>query len=447
MTREISLDILVEVMEKGCFSNEAIQNALMKYQYMNKQNRAFLTRLCEGVIERAVELDYVIDLYSRTKTEKMKPLIRNLLRMGVYQILYMDQVPDSAACNEAVKLAGKRGFHALKGFVNGVLRTISRNKENITYPDRERNPLEYLKVRYSMPEWIISMWLSEYSPDTVEKVLKSFLGKKDTSIRVNLLKTNREKLKEILLKEEVKAEEGAYLPYALKISGYNYLAALPSFQGGLFQVQDESSMLAVHCAGIKRNDFVMDVCSAPGGKAAHAAQLLAGTGQVTARDLTESKTEKIQENVTRLGLANITIEVKNALSFTESLREKADVLLADLPCSGLGVIGRKGDIKYKTKEEDVWELARLQREILNVVKDYVKPGGILMYSTCTINRRENLDNAVWFQENADFTLESVEDGLPTGLRGSTGEKGYIQLLPGIHETDGFFLARFRKNRS
>lgn len=438
MTREISLDILMEVLEKDGFSNAVIQNTLMKYQYMDKQSRAFLTRLCEGVIERMLELDYVIDCYSKTKTQKMKPLIRSLLRMGAYQILYMDQIPDSAACNEAVKLAEKRGFYNLKGFVNGVLRTISRNKGSIPYPDKKKDCLEYLKITYSMPEWILNLWHEEYDWDTVEKLLKSFIGNKKNTIRVNTEKISVEKLSERLSQEGAVTEEGAYLPYALKISGYDHLTALPSFLDGLFCVQDESSMLVCECAGIKEGDFIMDVCSAPGGKACHAGELLRGTGQVLARDLTQAKIEKIQENVKRLGLSNVTIQCRDALIFTEEEREKADVVIADLPCSGLGVIGRKGDIKYKTKEEDVNNLADLQRRILAVVKDYVKPGGILMYSTCTINRHENMDNAAWFQENFEFSLEASGTILPDGCR---------QLLPGIHSADGFFLARFRKNRS
>ncbi|MEG1741845.1 MAG: transcription antitermination factor NusB, partial [Acetivibrio sp.] len=238
MTRELVLEILINVLENGEYSNVAIHNTLMKYQYMEKQNRAFLTRLSEGVIERKMELDYIINTFSKIKVNKMKPVIRNILRMGTYQILYMDQIPDSAACNESVKLANKKGFYNLKGFVNGILRNISRNKENITYP--EKGSLEYLSIFYSMPEWIVDLWYKEYGYEQTEGILKGFFEKKQTSIRVNTGKITPQELKVLLEKEEITVTQGQYLPYALQISNYNYIAGLSAFQKGFFQVQDES---------------------------------------------------------------------------------------------------------------------------------------------------------------------------------------------------------------
>lgn len=445
MTRELVLEILIEVLENGGYSNTAIHNTLMKYQYMDKQNRAFLTRLSEGVIERLIELDYVINSFSKIKVKKMKPVIRNILRMGTYQILYMEKVPDSAACNESVKLAVKKGFQSLKGFVNGVLRSISRGKENISYP--QEGTLSYLSIKYSMPEWILTMWLSEYTMEVVEKILKGFLEQKTTSIRVNTEQTSVKELWDCLEKESVSVEPGRYLPYALRIHNYNYLASLTSFINGDFQVQDESSMLVAHCAGIKEGDFIIDVCAAPGGKSTHAAQILKGSGRVLARDLTEYKTTLITENINRLHLVNIETQCQDALECDKESIGKADIVFADLPCSGLGVMKRKGDIKYKTKEEDIQELAKLQRDILAAAEQYVKPGGILMYSTCTINSYENTENMNWFLENFSFERESLNQYLPAQLRTETTKAGYLQLLPGIHDTDGFFLVRFKKSHT
>lgn len=445
MTRELVLEILTEVFENGGYSNTALHNTLMKYQYLEKQDRAFITRLSEGVIERCIEMDYVINCFSKVKVNKMKPVIRNLLRMGTYQILYMKQIPDSAACNEAVKLAGKKGFVNLKGFVNGVLRTISRQKDKLVYP--QRGSREYLSVVYSMPEWILDLWLEEMDASTVEKMLAAFLAEKKTTIRVNTNKISKELLMERLFEEGVSVEQGTYLPCALNISNYNYLTGLKSFTEGLFQVQDESSMLIAPAAGIKKGQKIIDVCAAPGGKSTHAAELLEHTGQVIARDLSEYKTSLIEENIKRLGLANVTVECQDALVLEEGSIESADVVLADLPCSGLGVMQRKGDIKYKTTREDIASLAKLQKEILAVVTRYVKPGGVLIYSTCTVNRYENMENVQYILEHYPFELESLAPYLPQTLAQKEETAGCLQLLPGIDGTDGFFLARLRRKQA
>ncbi len=442
--RELVLEILMEVLEQDNYSNVVIHNTLMKYQYLSKQDRAFLSRLAEGCVERCIQLDYVIDLFSKVKGNKMKAPIRNILRMGVYQILYMDQVPDRAACDESVKLAKRKGFAALKGFVNGVLRNVSRNREKIVFPDKASNPKKYLEVMYSCPEWIIDLWLKEYTIEEVETALKSFLGKKTTTIRCNTERITVKELTKRLEEEGITVETGEYLPYALKIKDYNYLNRIEAFREGLFQVQDESSMLIAQAAGIESGNIIFDVCAAPGGKTTHSAELLKGTGMVYSRDLTQYKVSFIEENVERLGLSNVTTQVKDARKLCKEEIGKADIVLADLPCSGLGVIGKKTDIKYKTKPEDIESLGKLQREILGVVSQYVKPDGVLIYSTCTVNHVENLDNRNWILENLDFEAESLDDYLPERLQGDTTKEGYLQLFPGKHKCDGFFLSRFRR---
>ncbi len=444
--RELVLGILMEVFEQNNYSNVVIHNTLMKYQYLKKQDRAFLSRLSEGCIERCIQLDYIIDTFSKVKVKKMKAPIRNIMRMGVYQILYMDQVPDSAACNESVKLANKKGFSTLKGFVNGVLRNISRNKDNLSFPDKASNPKKYLEIMYSCPEWIIDLWLEEYSLEEIELALKTFMETKTTTIRCNTDRILIDELVEKLKKEEITVEQGEYLPYALKIKDYNYLNRIEAFREGLFQVQDESSMLIAQAAGIEKDNIVIDVCAAPGGKTTHSAELLKGSGVVYSRDLTEYKVSLIEENVERLLLSNVVCEVQDALELRKEDIGKADIVLADLPCSGLGVIGKKADIKYKTKKEDIESLAKLQRDILSVVSRYVKPGGVLIYSTCTINHIENLDNRNWFLENFDFEAESLNAYIPEKLIGETTKEGYLQLFAGKHNCDGFFLSRFRKKQ-
>lgn len=442
--RELALGVLLEISGREEYSHIALRNVLEKYQYLEKQERAFLTRLVEGTTEKRIWCDYVIEQFSSVKIRKMKPVIREILRMSAYQIGYMDSVPDSAVCNEAVKLARKKGFQQLGGFVNGVLRNLARHIREIKYPEMETQPALALSVRYSVPEWIVSIWIKRWGEERTERILSAFEERRPLNIRVNQERITRAELKERLEKRGIKVTEVDSLPGALGIEGYDYLAGLPEFQEGLFQVQDLSSMLAVEAAGVKKGDYCIDVCAAPGGKTVYMAEKAGADGYVDARDLTEYKAELIRENCRRLGLSNTGVSVKDACVKDEASVGKADVVLADLPCSGLGVIGKKTDIRYRMSQEQQGELAKLQREILDTVQAYVKPGGTLLYSTCTINPEENEENAEWFLENYPFEAVSLEACLPEKYAGETGAKGYVQLLPDVHGCDGFFIAKFRR---
>ena len=441
--RELALGILMEVTGQEEYSHIALRNVLEKYRYLSKQERAFLTRLTEGTLEWMLHLDYIINQFSSVKVHKMKPVIRSLLRMSVYQLKFMDRVPASAVCNEAVKLAGRKGFGSLKGFVNGVLRSIARNLSQIQYPDRD-DTLTYLSVMYSMPEWIVEDWLKTYGRDMTERILQAFLEKEPLSIRPNLERIAPDRLKEALEQQGITVTQAAWPDYALRIENYNYLGAIPEFSQGLFQVQDISSMLAVELAEPKEGSLCIDVCAAPGGKSLHLAEKLHGTGIVEARDLTDYKVALIEENRIRAGAKNIRAFPWDACICHEASKGAADLVLADLPCSGLGVLGKKTDLKYRMSREQQKELAVLQRRILEVVQSYVKPGGILIYSTCTIHKGENEENAEWFLRHFPFEAVSLDSGMPAGLNIETAGRGYIQLLPGIHETDGFFIGVFRR---
>lgn len=423
--RELILEILLAVTRDGEYSHIALRNVLENYQYLDKSERAFITRVTEGTLERMIELDYIINQFSKTKVNKMKPVIRTIIRSAVYQLKYMDSVPDSAVCNEAVKLAGKRGFSGLKGFVNGVLRNISRNLDNVKYPDKS-DTVKWLSVIYSMPEWIITEWLKNYDREMVEKMLQAFLAERPTTIRCNLSQISREKLAEELKKEGVKVRLCDTVDSALFISGYDYLGALESFRTGHFQVQDISSMEVAEWADPKEDEYIIDVCAAPGGKSLHLADKLAGKGHVEARDLTPYKVDLIRDNIARMGIDNIEAVCQDATVYDETSEKKADILIADLPCSGLGVLGKKTDLKYKMNPDTQEELVRLQREILSVVHHYVKSGGKLLYSTCTIHRAENQENAAWFAEQyPEFELVRER-----------------QFLPGVDDSDGFYIAEF-----
>ncbi|MCM1160456.1 MAG: 16S rRNA (cytosine(967)-C(5))-methyltransferase RsmB [Roseburia sp.] len=423
--------MLLEILEHKKYSHLVMKQVLDKYSWLDKKDRAFIKRIGEGTIEHLIRIDYVINTFSKTKTDKMKPVIRTILRMSTYQILFMEAVPDSAACNEGVKLAAKKGFASLKGFVNGVLRSISRNKATISYPDRESSLEEYLSITYSMPLWIVNLWLADYGEETTERMLKGLLQERPVTIRIPEELPWEEKQTWIskMEKEGIAVKESNQLAYAYYLSNINSVKEVPGFTEGKFIVQDIGSMEVVEMAQIKEGDRVLDVCAAPGGKTLHAASKLRGTGMVEARDISDYKINLIRENIERTGYQNIQTKVWDATELDEVALESADVVIADLPCSGLGVIGRKGDIKYRVTKEDLTEIAALQRNILKIVSAYVKAGGLLIYSTCTINREENQENRDYILNNLPFVLEEEK-----------------VLLPGIEPSDGFYMARFCKKK-
>ncbi len=454
-TRLLALEVLVDVEKKNIFVKDALNRLLFQKQFMSKQDRAFISRLVEGVTEHQVYLDYIINQVSKTPVNKCKPLIRCVLRMAVYQILYMDSVPVETACDEAVKLARKKGFRNLTGFVNGVLRNVVRERDNITLPDREENCAQYFSVAYSMPLWIVNRMSSWYGEERTEQMLKAFLAENDLTIRVNENQISKQDLIAKLEEKEIKVSKGHYVQEALHLEHINYVGRLPGFRQGDFFVQDESSMLVYHVANpkgeLEKKDTekdnglqVLDLCAAPGGKTTHFAQMLGNQILVEARDVSPKKVDFIQENVERLQLENVRAVVWDALILDDSKKEWADIVIADLPCSGFGILSKKNDIKYRMSESQLLELTNLQKNILTNAASYVKPGGVLLYSTCTINPEENRENAKWFLEHFDFEGEDISQVVPESLRESLVENYSLQLLPGLVKCDGFFIAKFRK---
>ena len=441
--RELVVDMLIEITKNGEYSHVVIGQTLEKYQYLSKADRSFLKKVTNGTIEQMIYIDYILNHYSKVKVNKMKPMIRAILRSSVYQLYFMDRIPSSAVCNEAVKLTAKRGFQNLKGFVNGVLRTIVREECKEILPPIER-VTEYLSVKYSVPEWLVKQWTEIYGKERTEHMFSYFLQEKNTTIRCNNSKITSIELKKKLTEDGVKKIMDTPLPYAFEISGYDYLTGLSSFREGLFAVQDMSSMLVAEAAGVQQNNVCIDVCAAPGGKTLHVADKLEGTGRVLCGDISERKAEKIMENAERMGFENVSVHVWDAAEFEEELKETADIVLADVPCSGLGVIGRKPDIKFKMNPEGMEELIPLQRRILANVKNYVKLGGVLIFSTCTVNEKENQENVNWFiKENPEFALEDFSKQMPQVIQPLV-KNGQLQLLPGECNTDGFFIAKLRR---
>ncbi len=454
-TRLLVLEMLLSVTKPSqngqCeYSHVVVREVLNKYNYLSQQEKAFIKRLFEGTLERMIELDYVINLFSNVKVNKMKPVIRTIMRMGVYQILYMDAIPDAAACNEAVKLAQKKGFSTLKGFVNGVLRNIARNKEGIEYPS--------LAITYSMPEWITDMWIKQLGDKTTEKVLKGLLAEHPVTIRfrnADSIKTDVEAVEAVIKNQGGVIEKHPYLDYAYRIYKTDDITRLPGFKEGAFVIQDVSSMLAVEAvlANIQNENIkVLDVCAAPGGKSMLTADLLEKKDikhySIEARDISENKVQLMSENFERCRLNNAKAVVWDATETDDAFLEQADIVIADIPCSGLGIMGKKRDIKYKMTPESIKEIEKLQKQILKTAVKYLKAGGRLLFSTCTINAKENEENFEWIKNELGLKPVSLDKALfgniSNDLHSATIEKGYIQLLPGIHDTDGFFISVFEK---
>ena len=455
-TREIALDVLLDVEKNQSLGSNLIKDVLEKYDYEDQREKAFFKRLTEGTLEWQITLDYVLDCFSKTPVKKMKPLIRCLLRIGAYQILYMESVPDSAACNEAVKLAKKRGFSSLSGFVNGVLRSIAKNKTAICWPDEKKEPVACLSIKYSTPAWLVEKWIGEYGFARTSSILEGAQARRPVVLRFkeSIGKDAIAAAVEKIAAEGIKISPQGLLPYAYAVEGAEGVSNLPGFEEGCFWVQDASSMLAVEAADIAPGMKVLDICAAPGGKSMSAADKLCcdakkgdtNCSALISCDLTEIKADRIRENMERVGFDWADCRMQDARVFDESLEGWADVVLADVPCSGLGVIGRKKEIRYRTAKQDLDSLVTLQKQIIDTAWRYVKPGGILLYSTCTINPDENEKMVAYITENYPFEAESLDAYLPDVLHNEQTKMGMRQMFLGEHDTDGFFMARLRRKK-
>ncbi len=435
--RGIALDILLKAEDMSEKQEDLVNRVFSTHTGLDKKDRAFIKRLAEGTVERRITLDLVIDRFSNVKTEKMKSVIRNVLRLGTYELLFMDSVPARAVCHGSVELVKLRNMMGLSGFVNAVLRRIASER-----PDIEA--IEDPAVRYSFPDWIYELFSSEYGEEKAVSIMKASLENRPVYIRLNITRTDREELKKLLRSENIEALEVPSHPEAFEIRNFGDITEVPGFREGLFSVQDISSM----CVGeetarilekMKPEHFLaVDVCASPGGKSCHVAEILTDYGKKTgytdlhviSRDVSERKTERLIENRERLGLSVIETGVHDAREKEDGGYEnRADLVIADLPCSGLGVTGRKNDIKYRLKKEDILSLQELQREILSNTDALLKEGGHLIFSVCTITREETEEQAQWIERTLGYRREAQR-----------------LFLPGDGGADGFYYAVFNKLR-
>ncbi|HIW48572.1 MAG TPA: 16S rRNA (cytosine(967)-C(5))-methyltransferase RsmB [Firmicutes bacterium] len=442
--RMVAAETLLAIWNGQQYNNVALKRMLRQNGAMSRQDRAFVTETVNGVLRNLYFLDYCIDLAASLPVKKQKPLIQAVLRMGAYQILFLD-VPAFAAVNESVKITKARGLGSLSGFVNAVLRKVAQNGRDVPLPDRQKDAAAYLSIRYSHPVWMLRMWLSQYDVDQVEALCQADNEPAEVTLMTNTLKTTPQELMARLTQEGLLVEAGRYVDRALRVKKSADLTALPAFAEGLCYVQDESSALAALALGAKPGERVMDVCAAPGGKSFFLAGEMKDQGQLESRDLHAHKVLLIEEGAKRLGITLLHAAQQDGRVSLEKEKEAFDRVLLDAPCSGLGLLRKKADIRYRRTGEDIDALLPLQKELFHVAAEKVRPGGVLVYSTCTLCKKENeKQREAFLKAHPEFQPEDLTGVLPASVLGETGRQGYVTLLPHIHRTDGFFIARFRK---
>ena len=431
--RQIALRILDEYEAAGKFINLALSTHLT--DRLSVEEKAALTALIYTTVERKLTYDYYICAISKRSDSDIDPHTKNILRLGLCQILDMRSVPDFAAVNESVKLARGPGE---KSFVNGILRAAVRQKGNMPMPPEAKNYRRYLSVKYSFPLATVKHFDSLFGRESTERILEFYNSEKYTDVTVNTLKISVEEYKILLHKAGLTAEENSLSPISIRINGSVNPERLPGFSDGFFFVQDRASAISAGVLSPEENNLVIDVCSAPGGKSYAASILSAGGAKIYSFDLHESKLSLISSGADRLGLDNITVSGRDATTPDESLLGMADRVICDAPCSGLGVLGKKPDLRYKDIT-DTTELSALQLDILCASASYLKVGGYVVYSTCTLNPMENEQVVARFLEkHPDFELT------PFAVGDIIAPEGMLTLLPNIHHTDGFFMAKIRR---
>lgn len=446
--REYIFDIVYGTLEEKKHSDELFHEICHNEDMAMTRDRHFVQREALGTIERAIELDEYLGKVSNTPVKKMDPIIRTILRIGTYELFYMDKVPASATCNELVILTKRKKLEKYAGFVNGVLRNLARKDKEKLHREiamEKRDIAEKYSFLYAVPKELCELLLENYGKKSTKKMLAAFQEPKPICIRVHTNNASQDEVRKELEAAGIEVTELPHLKEGFFLTHVEHVETLPGFSEGHFTVQDESSMLPGIVSGIRPGDQVLDVCASPGGKTFHAADLLKGKGQICARDVSEKKLIRIRENAVRLRETGVEIKVWDARKEDPDWKEKADVILADVPCSGIGVIGKKPEIRYDAYSH-IEELVPIQREILQGILPALKPGGTLIYSTCTVSPQENEENVAYLEEHFPLKRESLNEFLPESLQNKMTMEGMLQILPGINGSDGFFVARLVKEK-
>ncbi|ALF10107.1 16S rRNA (cytosine(967)-C(5))-methyltransferase RsmB [Parageobacillus thermoglucosidasius] len=439
--REVALETLLAVEEKEAYSNLLLNNMIETHRLSERDVR-LLTEIVYGTIQRRDTLDYYLAPFLK-KARKLERWVRVLLRLTLYQVLYLDRIPDRAAIFEAVEIAKKRGHQGIASLVNGVMRAILR--QGVPPLENIEDEVERLAVATSHPRWLVKRWVEQYGWMETKRMCETNLLPPKQTARVNTARITIAETLDRLRQEGMEVSRGEVAAEAIQAKKGN-LANTEAFRRGWITIQDESSMLVARALGPKEHERVLDSCAAPGGKSTHIAELMNNTGQVICADIHEHKVNLIEENAKRLQLTNISARTLDSRRLGEVFeRETFDKILVDAPCSGFGVIRRKPDIKYAKTEADISSLAALQREILDAVAPLLKKGGTLVYSTCTIDHEENeAVIAQFLNDHPEFSPdETMQQRLPEKVQPYV-RNGQLHLLPHYFGSDGFFIASLRK---
>jgi len=448
--RELALFILNNLEQKGTYKGNYLDQAFKENPGFDDRDRAFISNLVQGVTRWKLRLDWIVKKFSSTPLKKIDPVILNILRLAIYQIFFLDRVPESAAVDRAVEqVKAQNGHRHLISFVNGVLRNICRNKESIFFPDKSNSPVRYLSSFYSFPQWYVERLYGEFGMEFTEALLISQNRFPELNIRANCLQTSREKLITILADEGVSAEYGKYAPECISLTKFTgRIERLRSFKKGLFQVQDQAAQTMSHLLNPLPGDNILDVCAGLGGKTTHLIELIKGEGTVTALDSSEGRLKQLKKNIKRLGIRNINTVIADAMiPLSDKLKPEFDRVLVDAPCSGLGTISRHPDIKWNRREPHIKRMGRMQKKLLDNSAAMVKKGGLLLYAVCTFTREENktvVDN--FLRSSKDMILLDLKDHIPEWGRDLIDNDGFFRSYPNKHNMDGFFAALFKRKK-
>jgi 16S rRNA (cytosine967-C5)-methyltransferase len=439
--RETVLELLETIEKNQSYSNLLLHHAIEKNNLPTK-DIGLLTELTYGTLQRKMTLDFFLKPFLK-KANKIESWVKNLLRLTLYQMVYLDKIPDRAAIFEAVEIAKKRGHKGISSMVNGVLRSIQR--EGLPSLTSIEDAAERLAIETSHPQWLIKRWIEQFGYERTKAMGEINLTAPLQTARVNTTKITREECSKRLLEEGFQLELSPIIPEAIRALKGN-LASSAAFKEGLLTIQDESSMLVAYALGAAKDEMVLDACAAPGGKSTHIAEKMKNSGQVISLDLHEHKVKLINDNAKRLELHNIQTRTMDSRHAAENFPpESFDRVLLDAPCSGLGVMRRKPDMKYTKKEQDIFQLSNIQRDLLESVSSLVKKGGVLVYSTCTVDREENENTvAAFLKHHPDFEGDTnFKDRMPEAVRPLI--MGFdLQVLPQDFGSDGFYIACLRK---
>ncbi|MDP9674717.1 16S rRNA (cytosine967-C5)-methyltransferase [Paenibacillus jamilae] len=442
--REVALDVLTGVEQEGAYSNLEL-NRRLQQAGLSASDVGLTTELVYGTVARRNTLDYFLNKFVQKGTAKLQPWVRSLLRMSVYQLVYLDRVPDHAVVSEAVTIAKRRGHQGISGMVNGVLRSMLRESDKLHIPDG-LSAEERISLEHSHPQWLVKRWIKQYGTDTAEAICKANNEPPAVSVRVNTTMTSRDQLLDEMIAKGIDAVPSAVSPYGIVVRSGGNMALTSWYTDGLLSVQDESSMLVAEAVAPEPGMAVLDCCAAPGGKTAHMAELMKDRGRIVANDLHAHKHQLIREQANRLGLDAVETVTGDALDLKERYAPASfDRILLDAPCSGFGVIRRKPDLRWSKTAQDVRDITQLQHELLDSVAGLLKPGGILVYSTCTIEPDENEGQLARFlSEHPEYEL-AKDHSFPAVSHEMDGiQKGSVQLLPQHFHSDGFYIARLRR---